>query len=269
MRIEDSAMIHPSDSADDVPVPALQAVGIGKRFGRFTALESIDLSVQAGTLHAIIGPNGAGKTTLFNVLTGQLAPSRGTVLVHGESVNRVPVHRRLGVGLARCFQVTSLFPELTVLENVRLAVQGRHSKHAFDCWSPVGRSRGPIDQAQQVLERVGLQRVAQRKTSELSHGQQRLLEVAMSLAPEPKILLLDEPTSGMGIDDVPVMERLLSQLTGEYTIVMIEHNMAMTMRVANRIAVLVAGKVLIDGEPDEIRADEGVQRAYLGEGLSA
>lgn len=256
-------------SGTEGSVAALQAVGVAKRFGSFTALEGIDLAVQPGTLHAIIGPNGAGKTTFFNVLTGQVAPSAGTVLVGGEPVHHTPAHRRVSLGLARCFQVTSLFPELTVVENLRLAAQGRHSAQAFNFLSTLGRQRAAIERAHDVLEQVGLQRVAQRKAVELSHGQQRLLEVAMSLAPAPKILLLDEPTSGMGIDDVPLMERLLHELTGEYTIVMIEHNMAMTMRVATRIAVLVAGRILIDGTPADVRTDERVQRAYLGQGLSA
>lgn len=250
-------------------VPALHVVGVGKRFGKFTAIESIDLSVRPGSLHAVIGPNGAGKTTFFNLLTGQLTPSRGTIEVFGRPANGVPVHRRLELGLARCFQVTNLFPELTVLENVRLAAQGRHARQAFDFWNGLERKRSVIEQSHRALERVGLAPVAQRRAAELSHGQQRLLEVALCLAPDPKILLLDEPTSGMGIDDIPVMESLLRELTGDYTIVMIEHNMAMTMRVADRISVLVAGKVLIEGRPDEVRTDERVQRAYLGEGLSA
>lgn len=249
--------------------PALEAVGVVKRFGNFTALEGIDLAVQPGTLHAIIGPNGAGKTTFFNVLTGQLPPTSGKVLVHGEPVHRLPVHRRVGLGLARCFQVTSLFPDLSVLENARLAAQGRHASSAFNFWSSVAHNRTALDRAHEVLARVGLGGAVDRKAAELSHGQQRLLEVAMSIAPEPRILLLDEPTSGMGIDDVPLMERLLTELTGEYTIIMIEHNMAMTMRVADRVAVLVAGTILIDGRPEDVRVDERVQRAYLGQGLSA
>ncbi len=248
---------------------ALEAVGVAKRFGNFTALEQIDIAVQAGTLHAIIGPNGAGKTTFFNVLTGQLAPSEGTVLVDGQEVHRTPAHRRVGLGLARCFQVTSLFPELTVLENLRLAAQGAHAAQALNFLTALGRRRAPLERAREVLHQVGLQQVGHRQAAELSHGQQRLLEVGMSLAPRPKILLLDEPTSGMGIDDVPLMERLLHELTGEYTIIMIEHNMAMTMRVASRIAVLVAGRILLDGAPAEIRSDERVQRAYLGQGFSA
>lgn len=250
-------------------VPALEAVGVVKRFGNFTALERIDLAVQPGTLHAIIGPNGAGKTTFFNVLTGQLPSSSGKVLVHGEPVHQLPVHRRVGLGLARCFQVTSLFPDLSALENARLAAQGRHAATAFNFWSAVEHNRIALDRAHEVLSRVGLGGAVNRKAAELSHGQQRLLEVAMAIAPEPRILLLDEPTSGMGIDDVPLMEQLLTELTGAYTIIMIEHNMAMTMRVADRVAVLVAGSILVDGRPEDVRVDERVQRAYLGQGLSA
>lgn len=249
--------------------PALQAVGVAKRFGSYTALEQIDIAVARGTLHAIIGPNGAGKTTLFNVLTGQVAPSGGKVLVDGHEVHRTPAHRRVSLGLARCFQVTSLFPDLSVVENLRLAAQGAHAAQAFNFLTSVGGRSAPRARAEVVMQQVGLESVAHRQVAELSHGQQRLLEVAMSLAPRPKILLLDEPTSGMGIDDVPLMEQLLHELTGEYTIVMIEHNMAMTMRVADRVAVLVAGRILLDGEPEDIRADERVQRAYLGQGLSA
>ena len=250
-------------------VPALQAVGVAKRFGAFTALSGVDLSVQCGQLHAIIGPNGAGKTTFFNVLTGQFAPSAGTVLLDGAPVHQVPVHRRVELGLARCFQVTSLFGELTVLENLRLAAQGRKPRQALNFLARVGAHGEPARRAEEVLERVGLTRVARRKAAELSHGQQRLLEVGMSLAPRPKILLLDEPTSGMGVDDTPVMERLLVELTGDYTIVMIEHNMAMTMRVANRIAVMLGGAILLDGTPESVRDDERVRRAYLGQGLDA
>lgn len=249
--------------------PALEVVGVTKRFGNFVALDGVDLAVAPGTLHAIIGPNGAGKTTLFNILTGQLRPTSGQVRVRGRPLNRAPIHRRVRLGIARSFQVTSIFQELSVLENVRLAAQGLASRAALAFWSPLTTESEAIDRAREVVERVGLERVSRRAAAALSHGQQRLLEVAMALAPDPEILLLDEPTSGMGANDLPVMEDLLTELTGAYTIVVVEHNMALIMRAASRVAVLLSGRIVVDAEPDVVRADPQVQRAYLGQELDA
>lgn len=251
------------------PVPAIEVDGVRKRFGGFVALDGVSLLVEPGQLFAIIGPNGAGKTTLFNVLTGQLRPSSGEVRVHGEAVSAVPVYRRVNVGLGRSFQVTSLFRELPVFENVRLAAAGAQAGRSLNFWSRLGTRHAYVDRAHACLEQVGLGAMASRTASELSHGQQRLLEVAMALAPEPEVLLLDEPTSGMGADDIPAMETLLADLTRSYTVVVIEHNMAMTMRIADQIAVLVAGKVLIQAEPAAVRANTDVQRAYLGRDADA
>jgi branched-chain amino acid transport system ATP-binding protein len=245
---------------------ALNVVDVTKRFGGFTALNGVSLTVREGELHAVIGPNGAGKTTLFDIVTGQLRPTSGTVEMGGRKLNHASVHERVKFGLARSFQVTSLFQELTAFENVRLAAQGKSVGHARQFWGNVSWNDDIVERTHEVIDEVGLHRVAGRRASELSHGQQRLVEVAMALAPHPKILLLDEPTSGVGVDDIPMMERLLSKLVGPYTILMIEHNMSVTMKTANRISVLMAGEIIAHGDPSDIRNDERVKRAYLGQG---
>lgn len=243
---------------------AVELAGVTRRFGGFTALDEVNLTIAPGTLHAIIGPNGAGKTTLFNILTGRLRPTAGRVLVDGRPAHQSPEHRRVAMGVARSFQVTSLFQDLTVRENVRLAASGRRLRRALSMWRPVEHDHAGLVRAGEVLDQVGLGRVAERRAAELSHGQQRLLEVAMALAPRPRILLLDEPTSGMGVDDIPAMESLLARLAGTHTVVMIEHNMALTMCIADNITVLVSGRVLTSGPPERIQSDIEVRRAYLG-----
>lgn len=258
------------EEAGGVSDPAVvEVANLRKKFGDFSALDGVNLTVRSGSLHAIIGPNGAGKTTFFNILTGQLRPSSGDIRVHGRTLGQIPVHRRVNRGLGRSFQVTTLFRELSVLENVRLAVGGVHARRAYTFWSKVATSGADVDRAHECLERVGLAAMSTRLAGELSHGQQRLLELAMALAPRPEILLLDEPTSGMGADDIPAMETLLATLRGSYTVIVIEHNMAMTMRVADQVAVLVAGQVLIDAAPAVVRANAEVQRAYLGQDSDA
>ena len=242
----------------------LEAQGVAKHYGKFVALGGVDLKVRANTVHSVIGPNGAGKTTLFHMLTGTKTVSGGRILFDGHDVTREPDHRRVRRGMARSFQVTSLFLTLPVRENLRLAAQGVAPAKALDCWNaPVGR-RSCSETVAQVLERVGLARHAGTPAGNLSHGQQRRLEVGMALAAKPKAIFLDEPTSGMGIDDLDDMKRLIRGLKDEHTVVLIEHNMDIVMDISDTITVMQLGRVLAEGVPGEIRNDERVRTAYLG-----
>jgi branched-chain amino acid transport system ATP-binding protein len=242
----------------------LQASGIVKRYGKFTALSEVDLRILPRTVHSVIGPNGAGKTTLFHVLTGTLPITAGKIMFDGHDVTHEPDHKRVRRGVARSFQVTSLFANLSVRENLRLAAQGVEARHALNAWKP---PRGPLahtDVVDSVLERLALQRFADTAAGALSHGQQRRLEVGMALAARPKAIFLDEPTSGMGIDDLADMKQLIRSLRDEYTVVLIEHNMGIVMDISDTITVMQQGRVLVEGRPDEIRGDERVRSAYLG-----
>ncbi|ADV02068.1 ABC transporter ATP-binding protein [Alicycliphilus denitrificans] len=242
----------------------LEAQGVAKHYGKFVALGGVDLKVRANTVHSVIGPNGAGKTTLFHMLTGTKGVSGGRILFDGHDVTREPDHRRVRRGMARSFQVTSLFLTLPVRENLRLAAQGVAPGAALNCWSPPVGRRSCADTVASVLARVGLERHAGTPAGNLSHGQQRRLEVGMALAARPKAIFLDEPTSGMGIDDLDDMKRLIQGLKDEHTVVLIEHNMGIVMDISDTITVMQQGRVLAEGLPHEIRADERVRSAYLG-----
>ncbi len=242
----------------------LEAQGVAKQYGKFVALGGVDLKVRANTVHSVIGPNGAGKTTLFHMLTGTKTVSGGRILFDGHDVTREPDHRRVRRGMARSFQVTSLFLTLPVRENLRLAAQGVAPAKALDCWNAPTGPRSCADTVAQVLERVGLTRHAGTPAGNLSHGQQRRLEVGMALAAKPKAIFLDEPTSGMGIDDLGDMKRLIQGLKNEHTVVLIEHNMGIVMDISDTITVMQQGRVLAEGVPADIRNDERVRSAYLG-----
>lgn len=246
--------------------PILEAEKLSKSFGAFRANEDVDLKVERGTLHAVIGPNGAGKTTLFNVLTGQLRPTSGRVLLDGEPVQNMPVHRRAHLGMARSFQITSAFKELPVRENVRLAAQAVSPRTGRAFHRPTRHYTRPLEVAASVLERAGLSRYADVQAGNLSHGLSRRLEIALALASEPQLLLLDEPLSGMGVDDIAGMEQFLRSLVPEHTLVLVEHNMPVTLAIADRVTVLVGGKVLTEGTPREVAANQQVRDAYLGKG---
>lgn len=238
---------------------------LGVRFGQFVANRGINLKVRENAIHALIGPNGAGKTTFFNALSGRLLPAEGSVTFGGRDITRMPVNRRTHIGMARCFQITNLFQGLTTRENLRLAAQGLHPRKAMNFWSRKEHISEASDMADSLIERLSLQKLAHSKVSELSHGRQRVLEVAMSLASQPKMLLLDEPTSGMGVDDIPMMRDLLQELSRDHTILYVEHNMHLVMALSDRITVLYQGEVLVEGTPGEIRDDDRVRRVYLGE----
>jgi branched-chain amino acid transport system ATP-binding protein len=242
----------------------IEAVDVDKRYDKFAALSGVNLKVRANTVHSVIGPNGAGKTTLFHMLTGTKTVSGGHILFDGHDVTREPDYRRVQRGMARSFQVTSLFLSLPVRENLRLAAQGTAPAKAMNCWSPPDGPRANAETVSHVLERVGLERLADTAAGILSHGQQRRLEVGMALAARPKVIFLDEPTSGMGIDDIEGMKRLIRSLRNEHTVVLIEHNMNIVMDISDTITVMQTGRVLAEGLPQDIRRDDRVRAAYLG-----
>jgi branched-chain amino acid transport system ATP-binding protein len=242
----------------------LEAIGIEKYYDKFAALGGVDLKVRANTVHSVIGPNGAGKTTLFHMLTGTKRVSGGRIVFDGHDVTHEPDHRRVQRGMARSFQVTSLFLSLPVRENLRLAAQGIAPAKALNCWhEPVG-PRACADTVERVLSKLGLENFALTPAGNLSHGQQRRLEVGMALAAHPKAIFLDEPTSGMGIDDLDDMKRLILSLRAEHTVVLIEHNMDIVMDISDTVTVMQQGRVLAEGLPHEIRSDDRVRTAYLG-----
>ena len=238
--------------------------GLTKRFGGILASDNIALDVKQGELHAIIGPNGAGKTTLIGQLTGMLTPDTGTVRFAGEDITALPAYSRSLLGLARSFQITSLFLDLSVLDNVALAVQA-HSGHSFQFWRDARKEKDLREPALAALTRVGLADRADRQASALSHGEHRQLELAMALAGKPRMLLLDEPMAGLGTDESARMVTLLRELKREYTILLIEHDMEAVFALADRISVLVYGRVIASGTPEVIRANKDVRDAYLGE----
>jgi len=244
--------------------PLLHTQGLVKRFGGVVATNHVDLRVERGHLHALIGPNGAGKSTLIGQLSGEMAPDAGRIHFAGHDVTGLHVHRRARLGLARSFQITSIFKTFSVLANTVLAVQA-HAGHSFRFWRPALGDRRLRDPALAALDRVGLADRAQDPASALSHGERRQLELAMALAGDPAMLLLDEPMAGMGPDDGLRMVELLGSLKGERTILLVEHDMDAVFQLADRISVLVYGAVIASGPPDSIRADEQVRQAYLGE----
>ena len=248
--------------------PLLAVRRLSKRFGGLVATDLVDLDVAEGETLAVIGPNGAGKTTLIGQLSGDLAPDGGTIRFGGEDITRLPAPARSHRGLARSFQITSIFKDFTALDNVALAVQA-HAGHSFRFWSPA-RAEGALrEPALAVLEQVGLGARADVLAGTLAHGEQRQLEIAMALASRPRLLLLDEPVAGMGIDESQRMVRLLRTLRRQHTIVLVEHDMDVVFALADRISVMVYGRVIASGAPQTIRANPEVRRAYLGEELPA
>jgi branched-chain amino acid transport system ATP-binding protein len=248
--------------------PLLAVRGLQKRFGGIVATDDVSLDVSEGETLAVIGPNGAGKTTLIAQLAGNLRPDAGAIRLHGADITGLAAAARSRLGFARSFQITSIFREFTALDNVALAVQA-HAGHSFRFWRPARREAVLREPALAVLAEVGLRDRAEVEAGTLAHGEQRQLEIAMALATRPRVLLLDEPVAGMGVDESQRMVHLLRALRGRHTIVLVEHDMDVVFALADRVAVMVYGRVIAVGSTSEVRANPEVRRAYLGEDAPA
>ena len=246
----------------------LEVSGLAKSFGALLACDDVNLEVREGETHAIIGPNGAGKTTLISQLAGNLRPDRGRVRFVGEDITSLSAPARARRGFARSFQITSIYPDFTALENVMLAVQA-HSGSSFRFWRPAREEASLRSPASAILEEVGLGGRSGVLAANLAHGEQRALEIATALATRPRLLLLDEPVAGMGAEETQRMVALLSSLKGGKTLILVEHDMDAVFSLADRISVLVYGRIIATGAPEEIRANPEVRRAYLGEEVAA
>ena len=242
----------------------LDVQNLSKSFGGIKAVRDISMGIEANSISSIIGPNGAGKTTLIGQLTGEITPNSGTIAFAGEDITALAAHKRSMMGLARSFQITSLFPDFTALDNVALAVQA-HAGHSFQFWKNARKEKALRDPASVALDRVGLSHRAGTVVSSMSHGEHRQLEIAMALATSPRMLLLDEPMAGMGPEESARLVKTLLELKKQYTILLIEHDMEAVFALADRISVLVYGRVIATGLPAEIRANADVRQAYLGE----
>ena len=245
--------------------PILRVEGLGKRFGGFTALADVTADFSPARLTAIIGPNGAGKSTFFNLISGSLPPSEGRILFEGRDITGAPQHRFAHLGIAKSFQITNLFPQLSVLENVRVAAQAMRSR--FDVWTRRESYQDLIERAEGLLATVGLAARRHEPVENLAHGDQRSLEIAVALACDPRLLLLDEPTAGMSPEEARAMMDLILRLNRERTVILVEHRMKLVMGISDRILVLHHGRLLAEGAPDEIRAHEEVRRVYLGQSV--
>ncbi|MDB5407464.1 MAG: branched-chain amino acid transporter ATP-binding protein [Rhodospirillales bacterium] len=244
-------------------VPALAARGLNKSFGSLVVAGDIEFTLPQGERYALIGPNGAGKTTLINLMTGMLAPDRGTILLGDQDISTLKPQERVRRGLARTFQINSLFPHLTPLESVVLAISERRGDTG-NWWRGLAGYRDAIDEAQALLASLRLAAVCNRPTAELAYGQQRLLEIAVALATKPKVLLLDEPAAGVPKDDSGELFQVIAGLPRDISILFIEHDMNVVFRFASRIIVMVGGRILMEGTPAEIAADARVREVYLG-----
>jgi branched-chain amino acid transport system ATP-binding protein len=240
----------------------LRTESVGKVFGGFTALRDISVDFRRGAITSIIGPNGAGKSTYFNLLTGAFAPTTGRVIFEGRDVTGLPQHRFAHMGVAKSFQITNVFPQLTTHENIRVAAQALQT--CYDMWRPRSARRDLIDTADQLLRLVGLADRRDRLAGTLAHGEQRALEIGMALASRPRLLLLDEPTAGMSPEETRTMMDLIVKLASERTVILVEHKMKLVMGISNRLLVLHHGELLAEGTPDDIRRNEDVKRVYLG-----
>ncbi len=243
----------------------LETINLSKQFGALVAVDNVNIKVRRNSLHAIIGPNGAGKTTFFNLLSGNIEPTSGKVIFKGDDLTHQPVHRMIHHGIGRSFQITNIFPNLTVFENIRLASQALE-KDNLKFWMNASRLEKCEQRTWEVIGKVGLRERSQLPARTLPHGDQRKLELGMILAPDPEVLLLDEPTAGMAAEQVPELLALIQEIqkAGNKTVMLVEHNMNVVMSVSDTITVMHLGTVLADGTPAEIAANKEVQTAYLG-----
>jgi branched-chain amino acid transport system ATP-binding protein len=251
---------------DNAPQAAiLETQHLRKEFGALVAVADVSIRVQANTIHSIIGPNGAGKTTFFNLLSGNIEPTAGKVLLRGRDITHLPMHRTAHLGIGRSFQITNIFPNLTVLENIRLACQAL-GRDNFRVLNHADRLVRYQERAWEVIQLLGLEGRTTMPARTLPHGDQRKLELGMILAPDPELLLLDEPTAGMASEQVPELMALIQRIqeAGSKTVMLVEHNMNVVMNVSDRITVMHQGQVLAEGAPAEISANQAVQQAYLG-----
>jgi branched-chain amino acid transport system ATP-binding protein len=247
-----------------IQAPAiLEVSGVSKHFGPFVALNGVSARFEAHKLSAIIGPNGAGKSTFFNVLSGAFAPTAGRVLFQGRDITGLAQHEFARIGIAKSFQITNVFKQLSVFENVRVAAQMRHAR--YQLFKPRAAYTQATEQAHALLARVGLADLHARPAADLAHGQQRALEVAMALAGQPTLLLMDEPTAGMSPEETRVMMDLITSLAAERTVILVEHKMKLVMGICERLLVLHHGEFLAEGTPADIRANADVRRVYLGQ----
>jgi len=243
----------------------LRTDALHREFGALVAVDNVSVDIQANTIHSLIGPNGAGKTTFFNLVSGTLPPTSGRVFFKGQDITNLPIHRTAHLGIGRSFQITNIFPNLTVMENIRLACQAM-GKDNFRLFRHFRHFKQYEARAWEVIQQVGLEKEAYQMARTLPHGAQRKLELGIILAPDPEVLLLDEPTAGMASEQVPELIALIQQIqqAGNKTVVLVEHNMNVVMSISDTITVMHQGAVLAEGTPAEIAANEVVQSAYLG-----
>jgi branched-chain amino acid transport system ATP-binding protein len=250
-------------STEQLPQVILRTKSVGKVFGKFAALKNISAQFPKGAITSIIGPNGAGKSTYFNVLSGAFPPTDGTVEFEGRDITWLPQHRFAHMGIAKSFQITNVFPQLSTRENIRVGLQALVSR--YNIWRPRDSLPGLTEQADELLALVGLWQSRERTAKTLAHGEQRALEIGMALASRPRLLLLDEPTAGMSPEETRVMMDLIVKLARERTVILVEHKMKLVMGISDRILVLHHGELLAEGTPSQVRQDEAVKRVYLGQ----
>ena len=243
----------------------LETKNVTKAYGALLAVSNVSFTIEKGKIHSIIGPNGAGKTTFFNLLAGVYPPTMGSIFFNGQDISKVRMYKRCRLGISRSYQVTSIFPELTVRENVRLAVQSM-TGHNFSFFKNSDSLTDLLEKTDEILESMGLMDLAEKDAGTIPYGSQRSLDVAIALAAEPTLLLLDEPTSGMSPDDTVKMIKLIERISERFTIALIEHHMSVVMSISDTVTVLSQGSIIAEGSPQEIQKDEKVRQAYLGGG---